>query len=450
VTDFTQESFWQQVQSLLPINLTNNPTFCIGFSGGLDSSVLLHLLSEIQKANNHPSFTLKAIHINHQLQKDADLWEKFCQNFCDTRKIPFKALKVDITDTKKKGIEATARNARYATFRENLLADDILLTAHHLDDQVETVFLQLLRGTGIEGAAAINPCSKVGDYYLMRPLLDFSRDQLLAYAKKHHLDWVDDPSNDENDFNRNYLRNEVLPIIETRWPAYRHTIQRFSNNARSAKTVLDDYLSIDYMHCLNKEKNTLVIDSLLKLALEKRLMVIRFWVKQHNFSLPDEAILLQIHSALLAADDANPLIEWGDAVVRRYRNKLFIFSRKKNDFKNSEFHWNLKTNHTIKGLGVLSSQKVIGHGIHEKYANEKIKIAFRKGGEKCQLVGRQGSHSLKKLFQENAIPPWQREKIPLLLINNQIAGVVDYFYCSPFAAKKNEPGYIIKLDLELV
>jgi len=449
VTDFTQESFWQQVHNLLPNHLIDNPTFCIGFSGGLDSTVLLHLLSEIQKTENH-SFSLKAIHINHQLQKDAESWEKFCQDFCETRKISFQSLKVEVTDFKKKGIEAAARNARYTAFSENLLADDILLTAHHLDDQIETVFLHLLRGTGIEGAAAINPCSKVDDYYLMRPLLDFSRDQLVEYAQKHQLDWIDDPSNDEIHFNRNYLRNEVLPVIEKRWPAYRHTIQRFTNNARSAITVLDQYLCTDYLYCLNKEKKTLTIDSLLKLGLEKRLMVIRFWIKQQNFSMPGEAILLQIHSALLANDDANPLIEWGDAIVRRYRNELFLFSRNNNDFQNHEFFWDLKTDHSIKGLGVLRSQKIIGQGIHEKYASEQIKIAFRKGGEICQPVGRQGRHSLKKLFQENAIPPWQREKIPLLLINNQIAGVIGYFYCSPFAANKDEPGYIIKLDLELV
>jgi len=281
-------------------------------------------------------------------------------------------------------------------------------------------------------------------------MLEFSREHLMEYAQKHQLNWIDDPSNNEIHFNRNYLRSEILPKIEMRWPAYRQTIQRFSKNARSAITVLDEYISDVYMHCLNQEKSTLTIDSLLKLDLEKRLLVIRFWIKKHGYSMPGEAILLQIHSSLYADDDANPLIEWGDAIVRRYRNELFLFSRKQNNFNSHEFFWDLKTDHLIKGLGVLTSQKELGNGIHEKFASEKIKIGFRQGGEKCQPAGREGRHSLKKLFQEYAVPPWMREQVPLLMIDDQIAGVIGYFYCTPFAAKKDESGYIIELDLELV
>jgi len=446
---FTQVSFWQQMQSLLPNNLSENSSFCVGFSGGLDSTVLLHLLSEIQKTQEF-KFQLKAIHINHQLQKDADSWADFCQNFCDTTGIPLQILKVKVVDEKENGIEAAARKVRYAAFSENLAINDILLTAHHLDDQIETVFLHLLRGTGVEGAAAINSCSKVRENYLLRPLLNFSREQLEEYAKKNQLQWIDDPSNFETHFNRNYLRNEVLPIIEKRWPAYRQTLQRFANNARSATTVLDDYISVDYLHCLNSKNHTLKIDSLLKLAFEKRLMVIRYWIKNLNYSMPGEAQLTQIHSAILAEKDANPLVEWGGAVVRRYRNEIFLLPRKASNFQDQEFLWNPKIEYYIKGLGVLKSQQMLGQGVCEKYIDEKIKIVFRQGGEKCQPTGRKGRHSLKKLFQEYAVPAWQREQIPIIMIDDEIAGVVGYFYCTPFAAKKDELGFIIKLDLELV
>ena len=444
------ELVWQQVQGLLPSESLENLSLCVGFSGGLDSTVLLHLLNQYQKTQaKNQSFKLKAIHINHQLQKDADAWSDFCSQFCKNNNIPFQSINVDLVDTKKTGVEAAARNARYQAFSETLSDNDILLTAHHRDDQIETVLLHMLRGSGIEGAAAIDPISKFKHHYLLRPLLNFDRNQLKDYAEKENLQWIEDPSNAEVNFNRNYLRLEVLPLIEKRWPAYRQTIQRFSNNAKSATTVINDYISQDYMHCLNGEKNTLFINTLTQLSLEKRLMIIRYWIKQQNYSMPSESVLLQIHAALTAYDDANPLIEWGDAIVRRYRNEIYLLPRKKISFQNQDYSFDTKKTLTINGLGKLGAQKIMGKGISDDYVNAQIKIIFRQGGEKCQPFGRKGNHSLKKLFQEYAVPPWQREKTPIIMIDNEIAGVVGLFYCETFATKKDESGFVFELALEL-
>ena len=441
------ELIWQQVQDLLPNKSLDSLSLCVGLSGGLDSIVLLDLLYKQQLQN--PSFNLKAIHINHQLQDEAQAWADFCQKFCETKNIHFQSINVDVVETKKTGLEAAARNARYKAFSENLSRNEFLLTAHHRDDQIETFFLQILRGAGIDGAAAINPCIQFDNHYLLRPLLNIDREQLKEYAENERLQWIEDPSNTEVHFNRNYLRHEILPKLEQRWPSYRQTIQRFSSNARLATNVLNDYISKDYIDCLNSEKNTLLIDVLLNLNLEKRLMVIRYWIKQQNFSTPSESVLLQIHAALEAYEDSNPLIEWGDAIVRRYRNELYLLPRIKVNFEKEVFLWDLKAPIKINNLGEISVQEIMGQGISVNYANAEIKIVFRQGGEKCQPSGRQGNHSLKKIFQEYDVPPWLREKTPIILIDGQIAAVVGLFYCAPFAAKKEESGFVLKLDLDL-
>jgi len=452
VPELLPEFVWQQIRNLLPdSNPHNKLSLCVGFSGGLDSTVLLHLLTQALKAqqsSESPTFNLKAIHINHQLQKEAGLWVEFCRNFCSNQEIPFQSINVSVSGSNQSGVEAAARNARYIAFKDNLSSEDILLTAHHRDDQIETVFLQLLRGTGIEGAAAINPCSKLNQNYLLRPLLNFDRKQLEAYATIHKLQWVEDPSNAATDYGRNYLRHNVLPVIEKRWPSYRKTIQRFSNNARSAAILLNDYVVQDFELSSNPDRNSLKIDLLLQLSLEKRLLVIRFWIKQLGSLMPSESILLEIHRVLTADEDTNPVVEWGSSKLRRYRNEIFLLPRQAKEVKKSDFFWDLKSHLNINGLGELSGQKSLGYGLNEKYAAKKIKVTFRQGGEKCQPAGRQGTHSLKKLLQEYEVPPWQRENIPILVIDGKIAAVVGLFYCDPFAVKKEEQGILVSLELD--
>ncbi len=441
MSGYTQALLWQQLERLLPDESLEVPVLCVAYSGGLDSTVLLHTLAELQVTQK---FSLKAVHINHQLQDTADAWSVSCREFCKKKHISFQNIKVSVTKDKK-GPEAAARKARYTAFDHCLNPNDILLTAHHLDDQVETVFLQLLRGSGIDGASAISLVTKRNHYYLMRPLLSFERQQLLHYAKEVQLTWVEDPSNEQTHFNRNYLRQNVLPMLEARWPAYRKTIARFSNHARVTANVLDDYIRNDFRQCFDASNQTLKIEALKLLVLEKRLFVIRCWIKHCDYSIPSERILLQIHEALFAVEDANPLIEWDQAQIRRYRNQLYLFSRSALDEKLSAFEWNGKTRQIIKGLGDLDVQTGIGQGILERYTHRPMKIKFRQGGEKCSPTGRKGRHSLKKMFQEYAIPPWLRSRIPLLIIDNEIAAVIGYFYCAPFAANQGEPGVIINL-----
>lgn len=452
---FSPDSLWQQTQPLLPEKSRNDkalPSLCVAFSGGVDSTVLLHALSVLLTHAKTP-FSLRAIHINHQLQAESDQWVTFCDGFCLARGIPFQSVVVDVIPSKK-GIEAAARQARYSAFKKALNSEEILLTAHHLDDQVETVFLQLLRGTGVDGAGAMAPVSNANVYPLIRPMLSVERAQLEAYAKQEGLTWIDDPSNAEENFSRNFLRKKIFPVIEDRWPGYRKTIQRFSNNARSASTVLASYLEEDYVTCCVDNHDALGIaldiEPLKLLVIEKRLMIIRHWLKSCNAIMPGERVLMQIHSAIFSSEDANPLIEWGQYQVRRYQNMLYFLMRDEVSVMPETFHWDMKQPYKINDRSQLISQHIVGDGIHERYGDEQVTIAFRQGGEKCQPFGRLGTHSLKKLFQEYAIPPWMRDKVPLLMIDNQIAAIVGYCYCRPFAVQSHESGIIIRLNLDLV
>lgn len=445
MTGFDPDYFWQHLESLLPNELQKLPLkLCVGFSGGLDSTVLLKTLSTLRTKH---TFSLRAIHVNHQLQPDAPAWSNFCRTFCENENIDFQNINVDVVQTKELGPEAAARKARYTAIKNTIQENEIFLTAHHLDDQIETLFLQLLRGAGIDGASAIKPVTQHDNYYLLRPLLAYDRCHLSNYAESNKLSWVEDPSNSEKHYNRNYLRHDVLPLIEKRWPAYRKVLQRFVEHSQSTVELLEGYSKQDFDICYSVEDFTLSIEKLNSFSIEKQSLILRHWIKQQNFLMPGEAQLAQIHKAIVAVPDANPLVKWAGAELRRYQNKLYLLPQNHSSIDLSEVTWDLKQPRILRGIGKLISHTVVGYGIKPHLVEADITISFRKGGEKCRPVGRQGSHSLKKLFQEYAIPPWRRRQIPLLKINDAIIAVPGYFYCEPFAALKEEEGIAINLEL---
>jgi len=438
---FDQQSLWSHLAPLLEkYQKSKSNKITVGFSGGLDSTVLLHALSQLK--SDKKDFQLSAFHVNHQLQKDADSWEYFCQQFCEKYFIDFYSARVIIDNDSKSGAEAAAREARYQAFHEHLGERELLLTAHHLDDHIETVFLKLLRGTGIEGARGILPFSNFKKLNIVRPLLAFDRNSLLRYAEKQELTWVDDPSNASDQFDRNYLRHKVLPHIEQRWPGYKQTINRFTQNLSDVNKIIHKSTQEDYTTAFSENDSSLDLLAMANLTIERQSLLLRFWIKELGCKVPNQKHLQQILNIVNARHDANPQVCWGDVQIRRYRGKLFLFSCD-DTFITQEYNWDLLEPLHIPGVGTLDVVHVVGSGIKKDYFQSGVNVKFRMGGEVCRPHKRSHTHTLKKLLQENAIPPWQREKLPLIVIHNEIAAVVGEFYCDPFCASENEQGFEI-------
>ena len=236
-------------QRLVVANATGR-RLTLALSGGVDSVVLLDLLSQARHTLN---FSLSAIHVNHQISPHAADWAEFCMTLCHKQNIPLQVKKVRVGRRSGLGLEAAARAARYQAFAG--LDADLLLLAHHLDDQIETLLHNLLRGTGVGGASGMPESrAQIGDLVLLRPLIEVPRATLLAYAQQQHLRWVEDESNADTSFTRNFLRHAVLPVIERRFPAYRETLARAAQHFAEADCLLGELAALDLANAMRAEK----------------------------------------------------------------------------------------------------------------------------------------------------------------------------------------------------
>lgn len=386
-----------------------NTQYWVAFSGGLDSCVLLHFL-----AKQFPKFSLKAIHINHQLMPQATQWADHCQQFCDALKIPLIIIPITLNLHSKQGLEATARDARYAAIAEIISPGDIIFTAHHQDDQAETVLLQLFRGAGLKGVSAMQKISFFKKQsYLIRPLLTYSHDDLLYYAEINHLHWIDDPSNIDQKFDRNYLRQTILPLLKNRWPQINKTLSRFAMHCAEQEAILDIIAGQDYQVCLGEYPNALFIPALQQFDKSRRLNILRHWIHQANVKQPAKIILNEIVNNLCCAkQDANPIVRWPSAECRRYQQHLFLLNQhyqRSSELTPEEKNW---------------CEKNLDFKLD--FADKSLEIRFRQYGERFRPRGATHTRTLKNLFQEWHVPPWLRDQIPLLYKNNQLIAVIGY------------------------
>lgn len=422
-------------------SLTTARRFLIGYSGGLDSHVLLHAMATIRK--QHPEINLQAIHLNHGLSVNAEKWIEHCQKVCAALAVELivKNIKIDAAN---QSWEAAARAVRYQIFAEHLSADTDLLTAHTKNDQAETLLLQLLRGAGVKGLAAMPMRKKFATSFLLRPLLNFTREQLVSYASHHQLVWVEDESNSNLQYDRNFVRHQILPIIQQRWPDILNSLARSAKHCAEADTVITHLAQDDLQQVYCKEEKVLSIKKLLLLSESRQKYVVREWLQRLHFPLPSEIKLRQIlHEVLLCAPDAKPKIEWQGTEIRRYQDKLYALAPLPLHDANWSSVWDIKMPLVLpNNLGELSAKITVGDGL--LLASEQpLMVRFRQGGERCRPVGRSGSHPLKKLFQEWQVPPWLRDRIPLIYVGDQLAAVAGYCVCENYAAKNQQKGWII-------
>ncbi|WP_176713860.1 tRNA lysidine(34) synthetase TilS [Legionella jamestowniensis] len=394
----------------------------VGYSGGLDSTALLHSLS----TNPQLLSKLTAVHINHGLSPNALHWQQHCQLFCKKLKISLLIKRVDFK--RDANIEDAARRARYGVFSHLLENEDCLVLGHHLNDQAETMLLHLLRGTGIDGLAGMPSRKVFARGEMLRPLLSHSRKTLEEYANFHGLAWINDESNENIAFSRNFLRHQVMPLLASRWPQVVNSLVRTSKHCRQAQKNLEDLAKIDCPE-LKGKSNQLPLDGLSTLNEARLTNVLRVWLKANQVKLPPAVTFERlIFEVIKAKPDANPQVTWEDNCVRRYQDVLYLV--KEVEVPYSSLIWNsfpkpLNLGADLGILNVCVSKKGL-----VVPAKSIIEVRFRQGGETFVWHGQ--TKELKKLFQEWQVPPWLRARIPLLYINQQLACVVGYAVSDQF------------------
>lgn len=439
---FTSEALAQVLA--VDLALTPDVPLYVAYSGGMDSHVLLQALAHMHDA---VAWNISALHIDHALQARSSEWAQHCADVCSALKIPFHSERIAVSGIDDHGLEDAARRARYAALARLLPANAVLLTAHHQDDQAETLLLQLLRGAGVPGLAAMPAVASFAGGRLMRPLLGFARAALAEYAAAQELHWVDDASNADERLTRNFLRHRVLPMLTARWPQARETLTRAARHQAHAARLLEEVARADLAQAADAEGGGLTISRLQSFSVERQTNLVRYWIGQHGVRMPSEAVLQQIQAQLSRCPQTGQaLVRWAGAEVRRYRDRLVLLSAQLPAPADWEAEWDSAQVLAIPGSNwQLRAESVTGAGVSRaRITGKRLQIRLRRGGERCLLRGHH--HKVKKMLQEAGVPPWERARLPLLFIDGNLAAVGDRWVCEPYAASADEPG--IKLVLE--
>jgi len=439
----------------------------LAYSGGLDSHVLLHLLARYQEL--YPQHEYLAVHVHHGLSDNADTWLEHCQLTAAALGINFIAEKVVLNVGSRESLESKARTARYQAIAKHLNDGSLLLLGQHLDDQLETFLLQLKRGAGVKGLSAMAasmPFSLQVNCQIVRPLLTHPQQALVDYASQAQLTWVEDESNNDASYDRNFLRHQIIPSLKQRWPGIAHAVHRSAELCAEQQALADEIAQMDFVSC---EHNLvgLKISELHTLSKIRRNNVIRFWLAGQQLPMPSRHHLDKLWLEVVnAADDANPQLSWQAGEFRRYQGVLY----------NQQQYAALKDvvialEHTRSqrivlpdNIGFLYLQDMIletvqdkrsvdicnvidgnarGSGVKAPLAHEKVSIRFR-GEGKCHPVGRSGSRSIKKLYQEYQVAPWLRDRIPLIYYGDELVCAVGLWICKGYEAQEGLYWYVTR------
>jgi tRNA(Ile)-lysidine synthase len=410
----------------------------IALSGGIDSVVLLHLLHQLQKRQ---TFTLKASHVHHGLSKNADKWVKFCEKLCTKLSIPLDVNYVKLPQKKSLGIEGEARQLRYEKLLQS--KSDLVVLAHHEDDQAETFLLQLIRGAGVKGLSSMAHFDDTRR--LWRPLLNTSRADIESYAKKHKLKWIEDESNQNIDFDRNFIRSKFLPILKNRFNHITKVISRSSSHLAEAQNLLDDLAQIDLKSYLKSDnyKHKLNVKTLDKLSNARAKNALRFWLEMNEQLMPSRDLLDELlRQVLTAKKDATIKIQLSkEFEIRRYQDEIYIVPKKHKNLKNYEIIWAGESEIILPNGQKLMFKKVKGRGIQLKFLKGKnLIIRNRQGGEFFKPDSKRPTKKIKQLLQESDLPPWERENLPLVFVGDHLAFVPNFGIDMKFQTKPKEVG----------
>ncbi|MBQ4832992.1 tRNA lysidine(34) synthetase TilS [Pseudoalteromonas sp. MMG010] len=412
--------FKQVTLTLNPLIKADNTHFTVALSGGVDSVVLLHLVHALSKQDERVS--VSAIYVNHGLSEYAQQWQDFCAQLCAKLSVSFQFACVDILPQSRTSLEAQARDARY-TALDNLAAkNSIILLGQHVNDQLETFLLRLKRGSGLKGLGAMHQTRRLpSGRVCFRPLLNIKRSDIEQFADKFAISYITDDSNSDEQFDRNFLRASVVPLLSERFQGFEHCVARSVNLLQQQQALLDEYTQTDLIQCLNPDK-ALNIQSFKQFSDIRIANVVRAWIALFSQTMPSQKQLSQlIQQALNAKADAQLVIEFSQGQIRRHQGALYFVS-----------------NLTIMNDSEINSHRVClndgriltlqqGPGVRQATENEQISVRFNCNAARIQPLNKPGSNTLKHWFKDAKVAPWLRAQIPLIFYNDELVQVVGYF-----------------------
>lgn len=422
---------------------------CVAFSGGLDSTVLLHALAQ---ARAQAGFALRALHVNHGLHPDAAMWAGHCQRTAEALNVDCRQLTVEVRDVAELGLEAGARKARYAALEAALQPDEYLLTAHHADDQLETILLALMRGAGVEGLAAMPPVRRFGPGWLARPLLGFDRLTLAQWASAQGLVWLDDPSNADASLDRNFLRQRVTPALRERWPVAATTAARSADHLQAAAASQQALAQIDAVGAVHGA--CLSVAALRQLTPSRRDNLLRHWLRQSGAQMPSTRKLAAIVQDMLgAADERLPCVQWGVWEVRRHRDLLYCMHGMAPPLSALEWQlpappdgseWQLPAPLPLSG-GVdelrMTAAAAGVRGLDPARLGTTLRVIFRQPHQPLPRGVDLSVAHLKKILQSRGVLPWWRGHVPLLVYGDRVVAVGDLWVASDFLTAPGQAGW---------
>ncbi|APZ44641.1 tRNA lysidine(34) synthetase TilS [Acidihalobacter ferrooxydans] len=406
----------------------------VGFSGGADSTALLHALVQLDGLGRE----LLAVHVHHGLQPQADAWADICAAVAARHGVPFRLERVAVA-AQGQGPEAAAREMRYAALAACMAPGDVLLTAHHRGDQAETLLLQLLRSAGPAGLAGMPQWAPFARGWHARPLLNQPKDALLSYLVEHGVSWLEDPSNQALEADRNYLRHRILPALQARWPAVERSL---ANAARLQADALELTVALgrqDAHVAAGDEPGTLSVGALRRLKRSRLHNVLRVWIADKGLPLPPANRLEQVRTDVLeASTDAQPRLCWSGAELRRYRDALYAMAPLPPHDPTQVYVWpagrmTLALPGSERGLSTADLRTDL------RRVRAPVTIRFRRGGERCRIQGEPHTRALKTLLQNAGVPPWVRDRIPLLYVGDHLREVIGYWVCAAPADEFSNP-----------
>jgi tRNA(Ile)-lysidine synthase len=422
---------------------------CVAFSGGLDSTVLLHSFARL--ARGPAGYRVRAVHVDHGIHSDSALWSKHCEREARALQIEWDSVRVEVTRIDELGLEAAAREARYDALAKVLRPGEYLLTGQHADDQLETVLLALLRGSGVLGLSAMRRCEPFACGTLFRPLLDFTRAELEQWARAEGLHWLTDPSNADHALDRNFIRHRVVPTLRERWPAVARTTLRSTAHLQEAWRMLEQLAATDAKTALSED--CLDVDRLAALDSERRRNLLRYWIRRRGAQAPSTRKLAAIeHDVLAASPDRVPCIEWDGWTIRRHRGWLYCEPQLPPLAVEQDLEWPIAAPLVLPaGLGRLRIEPAPAGRLSLGRLPPRLAVRFRAGGEVFRPAGHAFRHKLKKLLQASAVLPWWRERLPLVYasertgepaggqVGDRLVAVGDLWVAEDFAARDGEP-----------
>lgn len=423
----------------------SKPDLLVALSGGIDSMVLLRLASIYA---NERHLKCIAVHVNHGLSQHAFDWEGVCQAHCDFLSIDLYIERVQLTVTAQDSLEEVARKARYQVLDKHMQANSLLLTGQHQDDQVETFFLALKRGSGPAGLSSMPSITPLSNGYKCRPLLTVSRSDIEQYAQDNELKWVEDESNKDTRFDRNFLRHEIVPNLVQRWPSFASSVSRSAQLCAEQESLLSELLQPKLMAFQNTYQGISIsqLNSESELA---RNMLLRLWLKQFAIPLPSQVQLWVLWNEVAKAkEDANPQLELGAIQLRRFQDNLYCLPQYQDLSA-----WKKELSNTLDLPDALG-RLIFSTGVEERDLNnkndeqslllrapnqdEKIAVRFNVLGLTAHPEARERSRKMKKLYQEYGIPSWQRTRLPMIFYNEELAAIAGLFVCRTFSGKECE------------